>query len=87
MVWNLLGWIQYICIHDGERTAWRAALATLTTLRVLRRVVHLLASLRWGRARRKARQMDELFGLLAEQVSGQDAQFCPDALRVIRGLA
>jgi N-acetylglucosaminyl-diphospho-decaprenol L-rhamnosyltransferase len=87
MAWSLLGWIQYICIHDGERTAWRAALATLTTLRVVRVLVHVLASLHWGRARRKARQMDELFRFLAEQVSGEGAEFCPDALRVIRGLA
>jgi GT2 family glycosyltransferase len=87
MAWGLLGWIQYICIHDGERTAWRAARATLTTLRVLRLGMHALASLPWPRARRKARQLDEVLRLLAEHASGDDARFCPDALRVVRGLA
>jgi N-acetylglucosaminyl-diphospho-decaprenol L-rhamnosyltransferase len=87
IAWSLLGWIQYICIHDGERTAWRAARVTVTTLRVLRLIVHALASLRWARARRKARQMDELLRLLAEHASRRDARFCPDALRVVRRLA
>jgi N-acetylglucosaminyl-diphospho-decaprenol L-rhamnosyltransferase len=87
MAWSLLGWIEYICIHDGERTAWRAARATLTTLRVLRLAAHALASLPWARARRKARQLDEVLRVLAEHAFSDDARFCPDALRVIRGLA
>jgi N-acetylglucosaminyl-diphospho-decaprenol L-rhamnosyltransferase len=87
MAWSLLSWIQYICIHEGERTARRAARSTLTTLRVLRLGVHALAALRWARARRKARQLDELLRLLAEHASGDDARFCPDALRVVRRLA
>jgi len=87
MAWSLLGWIQYICIHDGERTAWRAARATLTTLRVLRLAAHALASLPWARARRKARQLDEVLRVLTEHASGDDTGFCPDALRLVRGLA
>jgi GT2 family glycosyltransferase len=87
MAWSLLGWIQYICIHHGERTAWRAARATLTTLRVLRLAAHVLASLPWARARRKARQLDEVLSVLTEHASGDDAGFCPDALRLVRGLA
>jgi N-acetylglucosaminyl-diphospho-decaprenol L-rhamnosyltransferase len=87
MAWSLLGWIQYICIHDGERTAWRAARATLTTLRVLRLAAHALASLPSARARRKARQLDEVLRVLTEHAFGDDARFCPDALRVVRGLA
>jgi N-acetylglucosaminyl-diphospho-decaprenol L-rhamnosyltransferase len=87
MAWSLLGWIQYICIHDGERTAWRAARATLTTLRVLRLAAHALASLPWARARRKARQLDEVLRVLTEHASGDNAGFCPDALRLVRGLA
>jgi N-acetylglucosaminyl-diphospho-decaprenol L-rhamnosyltransferase len=87
MAWSLLGWIQHICIHDGEGTARRAARATLTTLRVLRLAAHALASLPWARARRKARQLDELFRVLAEHAFGDDVRFCPDALRVVRGLA
>jgi GT2 family glycosyltransferase len=87
MAWDLLGWIQYMCIHDGERTARRAARVTLTTLRVLRLGVHALASLRWTRARRKARQLDDLLDLLAEHALDGDGGFCPDALRVVRRLA
>lgn len=86
MAWSLLGWIQYICIHDDERTAWRAARTTLTTLRILRLAVHALAALRWPRARRKARQLDELLRLLAEHGRGADTRFCPDALRVVQAL-
>jgi N-acetylglucosaminyl-diphospho-decaprenol L-rhamnosyltransferase len=86
MAWALLGWIQYMCIHDGERTARRAARLTMTTLRLLRLGIHALASLRWTRAQRKARQLDDLLRILAEHASG-DGGFCPDALRVVRGLA
>ena len=87
MAWSLLSWIQYIWIHEGERTAWRAARATLTTLRVLRLGAHALASLPWARARRKARQLDEVLRALTEHASGDDTGFCPDALRLVRGLA
>jgi N-acetylglucosaminyl-diphospho-decaprenol L-rhamnosyltransferase len=87
MAWSLLGWIQYLSIHEGEREARRAARATLVTLRGLRLGMRSLAALRWPRARRKARQLDELLRLLAECASDDDARFCPDALRVIRSLA
>ncbi len=86
LAWSLLGWIQYVCIYDGDRTARRAARATLTTLRVWRQGVHALAALRWPRARRKARQLDELLRFLAEHASSNDARFCPDARRVLREL-
>jgi GT2 family glycosyltransferase len=87
MAWCVLGWIQYMCIHEGERRARRAAHATLTTLRMLRLGMQALAVFHSARARRKARQLDELLQLLAEYASGDDARFCPDALRVVRGLA
>lgn len=87
LAWSLLGWIQYLYIYDGDRTARRAARATLTTLRVLRQGVSALAALRWSRARRKARQLDELFRFLAEHSSSSDPRFCPDALRVLQELA
>lgn len=87
MAWSLLGWIQYIAIHDGERTAWRAARATLMTLRGLRLALHLLAALPWARARRKERQLDEVLRVVANHASGDDARFCPDARRVVQGLA
>ena len=86
MAWSLLGWIQYVAIHEDERAARRAARATLVTLRVLRLGMYPLAAMRWGRARRKARQLDELLRQLAERASSDDARFCPDALRVVRGL-
>jgi len=85
-VWSLLGWIQYVAIHDDERAAERLARATLVTLRLLRLGMSVLAAMRWARARRKARQLDELLLLLAERASGDDTRFCPDALRVVRGL-
>ena len=87
MAWSLLGWIQYVSMHEGEREARRAARATLMTLRVLRLGMRSLAAVRWPRARRKAQQLDELLHLLAESASGGDARFCPDALRLIRRLA
>lgn len=87
MAWSFLGWIQYLCIHDGEQTAQRAARSTLATLRTMRRGVRAAAALRLPRARRKARQLDELFRFLQEQSSSEDTGFCPDAFRVLKGLA
>jgi GT2 family glycosyltransferase len=87
MAWSLLGWIQYVSIHEGEQAARRAARATFVTLRVLRLGMHSLAAFRWPRATRKAQQIDELLRVLAERASGGDTRFCPDALRVIRKLA
>jgi N-acetylglucosaminyl-diphospho-decaprenol L-rhamnosyltransferase len=87
MAWSLLGWIQYVCIYDGERTARRAARATLATLRLLRIGMRALAALRWGRAQRKARQLDEVLRLVREHASSEDLRYCPDALRLIRDLA
>jgi GT2 family glycosyltransferase len=86
MAWSLLGWLQYVCVRDGERTGRKAARASVTTLRMLRVAVRALAALRWERARRKARQLDEVLGFLRERASGDDTRFCPDALRTIRGL-
>jgi GT2 family glycosyltransferase len=87
MAWSLLSWIEYTWIHEGERTASRAARATLTTLRLLHLGMHAVATLRWARARRKAAQLDELLRLLAEHASRNEARFCPEALRLVRGLA
>ncbi|MGI8886646.1 MAG: glycosyltransferase family 2 protein [Gaiellaceae bacterium] len=84
--WSLLGWIQYVAIHDDERAAKRLARATLATLRVLRLGTHALAATRWDRSQRKARQLDELLAHVAERSAGDDVRFCPDALRAVRGL-
>jgi GT2 family glycosyltransferase len=86
MAWSLLGWIQYMYIHEGERKAKYAAYATLTTLRALRRATQTLALLPWDRPRRKTQQLDELGALLANHAANDDAAFCPEALRIIRGL-
>jgi GT2 family glycosyltransferase len=87
MAWSLLGWIQYVFIHDGERTARRAARTTFATLRVLRLLVGALGAFGSPRAQRKAEQLDELLRLVREHAMDDDARFCPDALRVVRGLA
>jgi GT2 family glycosyltransferase len=86
IAWNLLGWIQYVSIHEGERAARRAAHATLVTLRALRLGTTALAATRWPRAQRKARQIDELLRLVSDEARVNEANFCPDAARVIRGL-
>lgn len=86
VAWSLLGWIQYVAIHDSERAAERLARATLATLRLLRFGVRALAVTRSARSRRKACQLDELLALLAERARDLDPRFCPDALRVMRGL-
>jgi N-acetylglucosaminyl-diphospho-decaprenol L-rhamnosyltransferase len=86
MAWSLLGWIQYVAILEGQETARRAARATLITLRVLRRAVHLPAVLGSARARRKALQLEQLLATLTERAAGDDRRFCPDALEVIRNL-
>ena len=87
MAWSLLGWIQYIYIHDGERNAGRAARVTITTLRFLRATMRTLGAFGWGRARRKAWQLDEVLRLVAAHASGDAMGFCPEALPLVRGLA
>ena len=87
MAWSLLGWLQYMWIYDSERMAWRAAWATLTTLRVLRLGMRAVGAFHWERAQRKEQQLDELLRLLSEHASGEEARFCPDAVRLVRGLA
>ena len=86
-VWSLLGWIEYLWIHEDERAARLAARATFTTLRALRLGMRALAALRLRRARRKAEQLDELLRLLRERARDSDSAYCPDAVRLIRGLA
>jgi N-acetylglucosaminyl-diphospho-decaprenol L-rhamnosyltransferase len=86
IAWNLLGWIQYVSIHEGERAARRAALSTLVTLRALRLGTQALAATRWPRAGRKARQIDELLHVVSDEARAEETRYCPDALRVIRRL-
>jgi N-acetylglucosaminyl-diphospho-decaprenol L-rhamnosyltransferase len=86
MAWSLLGWIQYVFLRDGERAGRRAARFALATLNVLRFAVHVLGTLRWPRAQRKALQLDQVLDFIGERASGDDNRFCPDALRFIRRL-
>jgi N-acetylglucosaminyl-diphospho-decaprenol L-rhamnosyltransferase len=86
LAWALLGWIQYVWIHEGERKAGRAARATLTTLRAMHFGMQALAATRWPRAQRKARQIEELLGLVAARAHDDGHGFCPDAIRLIRAL-
>jgi len=87
MAWSLLGWIQYLYIHEGARRAFRAAHVSLGTLHAARAALRALAFLGWGRARRKTRQLDAVFDFLHRQVASGDTTFCPDAMRLIRRLA
>jgi N-acetylglucosaminyl-diphospho-decaprenol L-rhamnosyltransferase len=85
--WALLGWLQYISINDGDRTARRAARLALLTLRAVRVVLRAPAAAGWPRAQRKARQVDELLRFVHDRARSGDGSFCPDAMRAVRGLA
>lgn len=84
--WGLLGWVQYVAIYSGSRTAYRCARAALLTLRAVRAALRPLDAAGWGRARRKVRQLDEVLQVLATRARSEDARFCPDALSVLRRL-
>lgn len=83
MGWSLLGWIQYVWIHDGEGAARRAARASIMTLRMLRLALHAMRPLRWRRVQRKAGDFDALLEFLAERVSTPDVNFCPQAVGLV----
>jgi N-acetylglucosaminyl-diphospho-decaprenol L-rhamnosyltransferase len=85
MAWSLLSWIEFLWMARGEQTASRCARATLVTLRVIRVGAHGLALLPWKRARRKKRQLDGLLRAVSELTSGRDADYCPNALHLLRG--
>lgn len=85
MAWSLLGWLQYLSIHEGEQTAARAARATLVLLRGVRLVARGGAAVGWRRAREKARQLERLRTVLAQTATAADPPFCADALTLIRG--
>ena len=85
LVWSLLGWIEYLWIHEGEEAARRAASATITTLQTIRFGTGGVANLGLPRARRKALELEELLELLRERSRRDGATYCPDALRLIRG--
>jgi N-acetylglucosaminyl-diphospho-decaprenol L-rhamnosyltransferase len=82
--WGLLGWIQYVSIYSGPLAAYRSARAALLVLRGMRTVLRPLGATGWGRARRKARQLEEVLRFLAARASSGDRRFCPDALDVLR---
>jgi hypothetical protein len=84
--WGLLGWIQYVSIYNGSRAAFRSAWIALTTLRAMRATLRAFGATGWGRARRKARQVDDVLRFLASRASSSDTRFCPDALDVLRRL-
>jgi hypothetical protein len=56
------------------------------TLRAVRTVLRALEATGWGRARRKARQLDDVLRLLAARAHSGDGRFCPDALNALRRL-
>jgi GT2 family glycosyltransferase len=83
MTWSLLGWIQYLAIHEGEDAARRAASVSLRTLRALRGILGLAPAR--GRIARKRRQLDEVLGLTAS-LTAAGGDFWPDASRIVRAL-
>ena len=86
MAWSLLGWIQYVAIHDGDRQARRAARTAVSTLRGLELLLRAPATLGWDRAGRKRGQLRELLMTLHERAHAGPAEFCPDAVRIVKPL-
>jgi N-acetylglucosaminyl-diphospho-decaprenol L-rhamnosyltransferase len=85
MVWSFLGWIQFLYIHEGERTARRAAALSLGSMRAIRLALTGLRVVApgWTRLRRKARQLDQFFAELAGQTANGSGNFCPEALWIV----
>ena len=84
MAWSLLGWLQYVAIHEGDRTARRAAHATAATLRSLTLALRAPGADRSRRAVRKRRQLEALLQELHARTEDSVSDFCPDALRALR---
>lgn len=83
--WSLLGWLEYVFVHDGERTARRAALLTLRTLRLLDVSLRLArnGAPRQARLERKSREIGEL--LISLRLMGDyddGSSYCPNARRL-----
>jgi N-acetylglucosaminyl-diphospho-decaprenol L-rhamnosyltransferase len=85
MAWSFLGWIQFLYIHEGERTARRAAALSLGSLRAIRLALTGLRLIApgWARLRRKARQLDQFFAELAGHAAHRTGNFCPEALWIL----
>jgi hypothetical protein len=85
--WAFLGWIEYVFLHHGERTARvmaRTGIATLVTLRL--GVVGAGQVIRMPRLERKRRQLEELLAFLEDKTvdrTENDMSFCPDARRLL----
>jgi N-acetylglucosaminyl-diphospho-decaprenol L-rhamnosyltransferase len=86
LAWALLGWIQYVSIYNGSRAARRSAWAALSTLRVTRAALRVIAATGWRRARRKKRQLEEMLHFIDGRANADDGRFCPDALEAMRRL-
>jgi GT2 family glycosyltransferase len=85
MTWSFLGWVQFLYLKEGERSARRAARAALKTLRAMRlglRALYLVAP-RWKRLGRKSEQIEELLAAVHSAAEDRSREFCPDALRLL----
>ena len=86
MAWSLLGWIQYVSIHDGQKEAERAARAAMTTLRGLELALRAPSAAGWKRAQRKHGQLSDLLRFVRARAHDGTPTFCPDALRILEPL-
>jgi len=86
LAWSLLGWLEYVSVHDSENAARRAARTTLTTLRVLEASLRVTrhGTPRGGRVDRRSRELGELLASLRRKVDGGDSpEYYPNARRIL----
>jgi N-acetylglucosaminyl-diphospho-decaprenol L-rhamnosyltransferase len=86
LTWCYLGWLEYLYLHEGDRTARRAARLSLDTLRFLRASLRLVrrGAPASARLERKSRQLTGLLSSLRRRVQNEDPSgYCPDAQRVL----
>jgi N-acetylglucosaminyl-diphospho-decaprenol L-rhamnosyltransferase len=84
--WAFFGWIEYVFLHRGERTARRTARSALAALKSVRAGVAAVANVSGaGRWARKRQQLDGLVGFLAGKAAepSDEDSFCPDARRLV----
>jgi N-acetylglucosaminyl-diphospho-decaprenol L-rhamnosyltransferase len=86
LTWSLLGWLEYVFLHEGEETARRAARATISTLRLMNGTLRLArrGSLTLRRLDRKGDQIADVLVSLRQKAETTDSSpYCPDARRVL----
>jgi N-acetylglucosaminyl-diphospho-decaprenol L-rhamnosyltransferase len=89
MVWQFLGWLQYVYIWHGARAAHRSSQVAISTLRGMCFGLEILrrAARGSGRLERKSEQVDAVLAALRAKVGEpphDEGAFCPDALELVR---